>query len=235
MWDILGHSVSPHSWECCRPLLVWQCWRGRIREIWPRNGAEMGQVGGEPNCRVRRRRLAGSVPHGSENSTDVREASRGVTKRASPFPSRLSTRRASVTHMLTFRYQGGTGLWHGLRGIGVRLDWFSLHTGARCWWQSDGNASIGRSKQPVGEIMREVQATEAKARFAELLRAVERGETVAITRHGKTVAHMVPALAQGRAGREKAVEEFRRRRASWKRINFTTDEILAARHEGHRQ
>ena len=195
----------------------------------------MGQVGGEPNCRVRRRRLAGSVPHGSENSTDVREASRGVTKRASPFPSRLSTRRASVTHMLTFRYQGGTGLWHGLRGIGVRLDWFSLHTGARCGWQSDGNASIGRSKQPVGEIMREVQATEAKARFAELLRAVERGETVAITRHGKTVAHMVPALAQGRAGREKAVEEFRRRRGSWKRINFTTDEILAARHEGHRQ
>ncbi|MXY36699.1 MAG: type II toxin-antitoxin system Phd/YefM family antitoxin, partial [Dehalococcoidia bacterium] len=34
--------------------------------------------------------------------------------------------------------------------------------------------------------MREIQSTEAKARFAELLRRVENGETVAITRHGKT-------------------------------------------------
>ena len=36
--------------------------------------------------------------------------------------------------------------------------------------------------------MREVAATDAKAHLAELLRAVEYGETVAITRHGKTVA-----------------------------------------------
>ena len=42
--------------------------------------------------------------------------------------------------------------------------------------------------------MREIQVTEAKARLAELLRVVEHGETVAITRHGKPVAHLVPAL-----------------------------------------
>ena len=36
--------------------------------------------------------------------------------------------------------------------------------------------------------MREVAATDAKAHLAELLRAVEYGETVAIARHGKTVA-----------------------------------------------
>ena len=52
--------------------------------------------------------------------------------------------------------------------------------------------------------MREVQATEAKTRLAELLRVVERGETVAITRYGKTVAHLVPAPTQDRANREKS-------------------------------
>ncbi|MYC30547.1 MAG: type II toxin-antitoxin system prevent-host-death family antitoxin [Chloroflexi bacterium] len=81
--------------------------------------------------------------------------------------------------------------------------------------------------------MREVQATGAKTRFAELLRAVEHGEVIAITRHGKTVAHLVPATAQDRANREKAVEQFRRRRAAWKDITFTRDEILALRYELH--
>ena len=82
--------------------------------------------------------------------------------------------------------------------------------------------------------MREIQATEAKTRLAELLRAVERGETVAITRHGKPVAHLGPANAQDRANRERAVELFRQRRAGWERVVFSTEEILAARHEGHR-
>ena len=82
--------------------------------------------------------------------------------------------------------------------------------------------------------MREIQATEAKTRLAELLRVVEHGETVAITRHGKAVAHLVPAPAQDRANRERAVERFRQRRAGWERVTFSTEEILAARHEGHR-
>ncbi len=82
--------------------------------------------------------------------------------------------------------------------------------------------------------MREVQATQAKSRLAELLRVVESGETIAITRHGKPVAHLVPAPAQDRANRESAVDRFRRRRAGWERVAFSTDEILAARHQGHR-
>ncbi len=82
--------------------------------------------------------------------------------------------------------------------------------------------------------MREIQATEAKARLAELLWAVEHGETVSITRHGRPVAHLVPAPAQDRASRHAAVERFRQRRASWERVDFSTEEILAARHEGHR-
>ena len=82
--------------------------------------------------------------------------------------------------------------------------------------------------------MRIVTATEAKARLAELLRAVEGGETVAITRHNKAVVHLVPAQARDHAARAVAVERFRRRRAGWKRVDMSTEEILAARHEGHR-
>lgn len=40
--------------------------------------------------------------------------------------------------------------------------------------------------------MRSVQVVEAKARFSALLAAVEAGEEVAITRHGKVVARLVP-------------------------------------------
>ena len=82
--------------------------------------------------------------------------------------------------------------------------------------------------------MREIGSTEAKTRLPELLRAVEHGETVAITRHGKRVAHLVPARAQERASRARAVERFRQRRASWKPVDCSTEEILAWRHEGHR-
>lgn len=82
--------------------------------------------------------------------------------------------------------------------------------------------------------MRKIQATQAKARLAEFLRVVERGETVAITRHGKPVAHLAPAQAQDLANRERAVAQFRQRRAGWERVEFSTADILAARHEGHR-
>ncbi|MEM1154433.1 MAG: type II toxin-antitoxin system Phd/YefM family antitoxin [Pseudomonadota bacterium] len=40
--------------------------------------------------------------------------------------------------------------------------------------------------------MRTVQATEAKDRLAEILHAFERGKGFSITRHGKTIAHLVP-------------------------------------------
>lgn len=40
--------------------------------------------------------------------------------------------------------------------------------------------------------MRTVQVVEAKARFSALLAAVEAGEEIAITRHGKVVARIVP-------------------------------------------
>lgn len=82
--------------------------------------------------------------------------------------------------------------------------------------------------------MREVRVTEAKARLAELLRVVEYGETVVITRHGKAIAQLVPACRQERISHEEAVARFRAWRRRRRRIEMSTEEILAALHEGHR-
>ena len=82
--------------------------------------------------------------------------------------------------------------------------------------------------------MRMIQATEAKTHLAELLRKVEQGESIAITRHGKTIAHLVPADVQDRIQRKKAVDEFRRRRSQLSDVSISLEEILAWRHEGHR-
>ena len=82
--------------------------------------------------------------------------------------------------------------------------------------------------------MREVQATKAKAHFAELLRTVEHGEAVAITRHGRAIAHLIPAQDDAVARRKAAVERFRSGRRRWRRIEMSTDEILTARREGLR-
>ena len=82
--------------------------------------------------------------------------------------------------------------------------------------------------------MNKMQATEAKARFAELLRIVERGETVVITRHGRAVACMTPAHEAEREDYSEAVARFRRRRKKWGLVGMSVEEIIQARHEGHR-
>ncbi|MDE2838153.1 MAG: type II toxin-antitoxin system prevent-host-death family antitoxin [Chloroflexota bacterium] len=87
--------------------------------------------------------------------------------------------------------------------------------------------------------MRTVQAAEAEIRLAELLREVEGGESVAITRDGRAVAHLVPVSAPSRspltsAEREAAQAGLRRLRATVDFAPMTRDEILAARHGGHR-
>lgn len=88
--------------------------------------------------------------------------------------------------------------------------------------------------------MRTVQAAEAETRLAELLREVEGGESVAITRDGRAVAHLVPVSAPPSsspltsAEREAAQAGLRRLRATVDFTPMTRDEILAARHGGHR-
>ncbi len=81
--------------------------------------------------------------------------------------------------------------------------------------------------------MKSVQATEAKAKFAELLRDVERGEVVQITRHGKTIARIVPEIDE-RARRRAAVQAILDYQASRKEPGMTVGEFLSARDEGRR-
>lgn len=80
--------------------------------------------------------------------------------------------------------------------------------------------------------MREIQASEAKTHLPRLLDAVERGETIRITRHGRAVARLVPEADRRQLEIEEAIARIERRRAGASRI--TLDELLASRHEGHR-
>ena len=78
--------------------------------------------------------------------------------------------------------------------------------------------------------MLQVQATEAKANFAELLRTVESGETVVITRHGKKIARLVPDSDQDRADRLEAMKRLKKTRSELGGIKMSTEEIREARH-----
>lgn len=83
--------------------------------------------------------------------------------------------------------------------------------------------------------MRQIQSSEAKAKFSELLDAVEAGETIVISRHGKPVARIVPdADAQATQGR-RAVEALRRFREQMPRQSISVDEILEMRDEGRKR
>jgi prevent-host-death family protein len=82
------------------------------------------------------------------------------------------------------------------------------------------------------KAMREVQASEAKTHLPQLLDEVERGETVVITRHGRPIARLVPETERRQAEIARAIDSIRARRRRTGRI--TADELLSARHEGHR-
>lgn len=81
--------------------------------------------------------------------------------------------------------------------------------------------------------MREIQSSDVKARLPEYLDAVERGETIVVTRHGKPVAHLVPAPTARDERVRQAVDEIFAFRKKLKK-GMSVKEILAARHEGHR-
>ncbi len=80
--------------------------------------------------------------------------------------------------------------------------------------------------------MREIQASEAKTHLPSLLDEVERGETLIITRHGKPIARIVPETDRRREEVDKAIEGIKALRKRTGKITF--DEILSARHEGHK-
>lgn len=80
--------------------------------------------------------------------------------------------------------------------------------------------------------MKQIQASIAKAKLAELLDEVERGESIAITRHGKTIARLVPEQDARQEESRRAIEQIREARKSAPRA--TIEEILAWRDEGRK-
>ena len=80
--------------------------------------------------------------------------------------------------------------------------------------------------------MREVQSSDAKTHLTQLLTDVERGETIVITRHGRPIARLVPELDQRAEAIQRTMDQIRALRATMPDISL--NEMLEARHEGHR-
>jgi prevent-host-death family protein len=78
--------------------------------------------------------------------------------------------------------------------------------------------------------MQTYQASEAKTHFLRILDDVERGESVLITRHGKTVARIQPETAIDPERVERATKGMRALRRKIGKLSL--EEILSARDEG---
>jgi len=81
--------------------------------------------------------------------------------------------------------------------------------------------------------MRQIQASEAKTKFLQLLDDVERGDTLIITRHGKPIARLVPETELRKAEILEAIEGIRALRPRFGQI--TVKELLSARDEGRKR
>lgn len=77
--------------------------------------------------------------------------------------------------------------------------------------------------------MREVQASDAKARLAELPTAVERGETIVITRHGRRIARLAPETGLEQAEIDRAIDDLARFREGATKAPL--QDLLRARHQ----
>ena len=81
----------------------------------------------------------------------------------------------------------------------------------------------------MNEIL-DVQASDAKARLAELLNEVERGRTIRITRHGRPIARLVPEAEVRAAEAAQAIDEMRALTKQFGKAPLA--EVLASRREG---
>jgi prevent-host-death family protein len=81
--------------------------------------------------------------------------------------------------------------------------------------------------------MREIQASEAKTHLPQLLDDVERGETIVITRYGRAIARIVPEAHLQQAEVDRAIVSIKALRQRTRR-RITVDELLSAKHEGHK-
>lgn len=80
--------------------------------------------------------------------------------------------------------------------------------------------------------MREIQASDAKARLPQLLDDVERGETLVITRHGRAIARIVPEVNRRQEEVDRALTSIRELRKRTRKL--TLKQILSARDEGRK-
>ncbi|HEY7391555.1 MAG TPA: type II toxin-antitoxin system Phd/YefM family antitoxin [Bryobacteraceae bacterium] len=80
--------------------------------------------------------------------------------------------------------------------------------------------------------MREIQASEAKARLPQLLDDVERGETLIITRHGRRIARIVPEVDRRQEEVDRALASIRELRK--RTLKVSIEEILSAKEEGRK-
>ena len=80
--------------------------------------------------------------------------------------------------------------------------------------------------------MREIQASDAKARLPQLLDDVERGETLIITRHGRAIARIVPEVYRRQKEVDRALASIRELRKRTSKV--TLEELLSTRDEGRK-
>lgn len=83
--------------------------------------------------------------------------------------------------------------------------------------------------------MREVGAFDAKNNFGNLLNAVEQGEEIVITRHGKPIARLVPN--EGRIDPSQAMaalQRIRSRAPLWRMGKFSWEAVKADRDAGRK-
>jgi len=74
--------------------------------------------------------------------------------------------------------------------------------------------------------MREIQASEAKTHLPQILDAVERGETIVITRHGRAIARLVPEVSQRQAEIKSAIENIKNLRRSLPKLSSSEIQSL---------
>lgn len=81
----------------------------------------------------------------------------------------------------------------------------------------------------MNEIL-DIQASQAKARLAELLNEVERGRTIRITRHGRPIARLVPEAQSRKVEAAEAIEALRTLAKGFGKAPLA--EVLASRRDG---
>ena len=76
-----------------------------------------------------------------------------------------------------------------------------------------------------------IGAFEAKTHFSRVLDRVEQGETILITRHGHTIAKLVPIKNENRERAKEAMRRISDRRGRLKTASL--QDLIETIHEGH--